>query len=133
MGSMYQVKNLVGNDPCAFWRDIAFLDIQGEGASQKEMLALFSTVLEEHCGFAVTDCGTDPQAYVYLDDAIFTGNRVRRDLESWITDAAPPEARVHIITIALHSSGQYYALGNISKAATRVGKKSNLVGCGRWN
>ena len=122
MASLFQTDDLVGNDPCTFWLGMEFLDIQGGGASQKEMLALFSTVLGEHCGFAVNDCGTDPQAYVYLDDAIFTGNRVRRDLESWIAQTAPPEARVHIITIALHSGGQHYAHDNISKAAKKVGK-----------
>lgn len=123
MEDLFQAEKLVGDDPCIFWNGIEFLDIQGGGASQKEILALFSKVLEKECGFTVADCGNDPHAYVYLDDAIFTGNRVRRDLEDWITKDAPFEAKVHVITIALHSGGQYYAEGKIKKAAEKAEKK----------
>lgn len=120
---LFQTEKLVGEDPCAFWKGVQFLDIQGGGASQKEMLALFSKVLEKECGFETADCGAEPHAFVYLDDAIFTGNRVRRDLETWIANQAPAEATVHVITIALHSGGQYYASGRINAAAKRAGKK----------
>ena len=119
---LFQTEQLAGDDPCAFWNDIEFLDIQGGGASQKAMLALFSKVLEKECGFTVADCGNDPHAYVYIDDAIFTGNRLRQDLEAWITEDAPGEAQVHIITIALHGGGQYYAKSKIEDAAERAGK-----------
>ena len=57
-----------------------------------------------------------------LDDAIFTGNRLRKDLEAWLTNDALVEAHVHIITIALHSGGQYYANGKIEEAAKKAGK-----------
>lgn len=127
LAGLFQTEKLAGDDPCTFWKDVKFLDIQGGGASQKEMLALFSKVLEKKCGFAAIDCGAAPHAFVYLDDAIFTGNRVRRDLETWIAKEAPAEAKVHVITIALHSGGQYYANGKIKEAATAAGKKVDLT------
>ena len=127
LAGLFQTKKLVGDDPCAFWKDVKFLDIQGGGASQKEMLALFSKVLSKKCGFEAADCGAAPHAFVYLDDAIFTGNRVRRDLETWIAMDAPTEAKVHVITIALHSGGQYYAQGKIKEAAKAADKSINLT------
>ncbi len=127
LGGLFQTDKLVGDDPCAFWRNVSFLDIQGGGASQKEMLALFSKVLNKKCGFETADCGGAPQAFVYLDDAIFTGNRVRRDFEGWIADRAPSNAEVHIIVIALHSGGQYYASGKIKEAAKNAGKNINFT------
>lgn len=127
LAGLFQSEKLVGGDPCTFWKGVKFLDIQGGGASQKEMLALFSKVLEEKCGFAASDCGAAPHAYVYLDDAIFTGNRVRRDLETWIAKEAPVEAKVHVITIALHSGGYYYANGKIKEAARAAGKNVDLT------
>jgi len=127
LAGLFQTKKLVGDDPCAFWKGVKFLDIQGGGASQKEMLALFSKVLEKECGFVASDCGTAPQAFVYLDDAIFTGNRVRRDLETWVANQALAEAKVHVITIALHSGGQYYAKGKIREAARAAGKNIELT------
>lgn len=110
-----RAEKLVGKEPCAFWRSINFLDIQGGGNSQTEMLELFSSLLEEGCGFRIDDCGSD-NVYVYLDDAIFTGNRVRKDLEKWIAESAPAKATIYIISIALHSNGQYYANGHIADA-----------------
>jgi hypothetical protein len=123
LGGLFKTEKLVGDDPCKFWKGVRFLDIQGGGNSQKEMLALFSRFLKKHCGFDVADCGEIPTAFAYLDDAIFTGNRVRRDLEVWIKTDAPANAALHVITIALHSGGQYYASSNIAKAANAAGKK----------
>jgi hypothetical protein len=118
MKGLFKSENLVGTDPCAFWKGVKFLDIQQGGASQKEMLALFNAVLERECGFGVDDCGEKgTDVFIYLDDAIFTGNRVRNDFEHWIANAAPAKATVHVITIALHSGGQYYARKKIHECA----------------
>ena len=127
LAGLFQTEKLVGGDPCAFWKGVKFLDIQGGGASQKEMLALFSKVLEKQCGIETAECGAAPHAFIYMDDAIFTGNRVRRDLEKWIAEQAPAEAKVHVITIALHSGGHYYANGKIKEALTATGKNVDLT------
>ena len=116
-------EKLVENDSCAFWRSVHFLDIQGGGNSQTDILALFNEVLQEKCGFGIDDCGEESITYLYLDDGVFTGNRVRRDLETWIKDRAPSEATLHIVSIATHSGGQYYANKNISNAARIAEKK----------
>lgn len=120
---LIQTEKLVGTDPCAFWRDVHFLDIQGGGNSQTEMLALFNELLLENCGLELAQCGSGSSSvFLYLDDAIFTGNRVRRDLEAWIRDEAPKMAVLHIVSIAFHSGGQYYANGYFDKAALSAKK-----------
>lgn len=126
LAGLFQTKKLVGDDPCAFWNGVKFLDIQGGGASQKEMLALFSKVLEKQCGFAVAGCGAEPEAFLYLDDAIFTGNRVRRDLEAWINEDAPEKAKLHVVVIATHE-GSYYSRNKVSEAAKAAGKKIGIT------
>lgn len=124
------VKNpkLVGTDPCAFWRGVEFLDIQGGGNSQRDMLTLFSDALQKECGFTTAQCG-GPKAttFLYLDDALFTGNRILRDLTGWISSAAPQSATVHVVTIGLHSGGQFYASGRITQAARAAGKAIALT------
>ena len=124
---LFHAKRLVGDDPCRFWRGVRFLDIQGEGASQKAMLALFSKVLEKECGFTVDDCGTDPNAYVYLDDVSFSGSRIKNDLKAWVADDAPAQASVYIAAIALHRYGRYYASREIDNAAKSAGKSIKLT------
>lgn len=126
LAGLFQTEKLVGEDPCAFWKGVKFLDIQGGGASQKEMLALFSKVLEKKCGFAAADCGAEPEAFLYLDDAIFTGNRVRRDLEAWINKDAPAEAKLHVVVIASHE-GSYYHRNKVGEAARAAGKKISIT------
>ena len=118
---LFHSKKFVSGDPCTFWRGVHFLNIQGGGASQKEMLNLFGAVLEEACGFGLDDCGTDPHAYVYLDDAIFSGGRMRQDLSSWIVDEAPPEARLYVIALATHQSA-YYNRRRVREAVMESGK-----------
>ena len=118
-----KTEELTGKDPCAFWRGVHFLDIQGAGNSQTEMLALFDTILQKKCDFGINECGRENAVYMYLDDGIFTGNRIRRDLEGWVKNRAPAKAEVHIVTIALHSSGRYYAKGKIEQTAMTANKK----------
>src|SRR3989344_3764212 len=79
LNRLIKSEKIAGADPCAFWKSVRFLDIQGGGNSQREMLALFDQLLKKVCGFGMDHCGKNPSVFVYLDDAIFTGNRVRRD------------------------------------------------------
>ena len=128
VADLFKTERLVGDDPRAFWKGVKFLDIQGGGASQKEMLALFNKVLEKECGFTVDDCGADPYAFVYLDDAIFSGGRIRHDLASWIANDAPDEANLHVIVIAIHQ-GAYYSYDKVEEARRASGKKIEIT---RW-
>lgn len=117
-----RAEKLIGDNAQQFWRSANFLDIQGGGGSQTDMLALFSEQLTSEFGFSVDECGQSSDVFIYLDDGIFTGNRVRRDLEGWIHDHAPAQAAVHVICIALHSGGHYYASGKIQAAIRASGK-----------
>src|SRR5262245_55700569 len=57
MNAVLTKKELTGEDRCAFWKATKFLDIQGGGNSQREMLALFSQQLKNECGFEIGECG----------------------------------------------------------------------------
>ena len=128
LSGLLRNDGLVEGSPCDFWPTIHFLDIQGGGNSQREMRAIFGQLLEHECDISIDDCGSDnPAAFVYLDDAIFSGNRVRRDVESWIQTSAPNDIRLHIISIAYHTGGQYYADGRIRAAANAAGKRIDVT------
>jgi hypothetical protein len=128
LAAVVKNKKLAGDDPCSFWADVHFLRIQGAGNSQREMLAMFDGILEEECGLKTEDCGKTPITYLYLDDAIFTGNRVRIDLGSWIRSDAPAKAKVNVITIALHRGGRYFASTKIKESASAAEKEIDV----RW-
>lgn len=108
LNRLFRTKELVGNDPCSFWNGVEFLDIQGGGASQTQMLTLFRKILENNCGFCVNDCSKSASTFFYIDDATFTGSRIKQDLEGWVSSEAPAKATVHIIVIGMHTGAKYY-------------------------
>lgn len=122
-----RTSQLTGDRPNEFWRSANLLDIQGGGSSQTDMLALFSEQLEDEYGFSIDDCGQGDEVFIYLDDGIFTGNRVRRDLEGWIGGNAPAQAKVHVICIAEHSGGRYYANTEIQKVIRGSAKNIDIT------
>jgi hypothetical protein len=119
-------KNLAGEDPCAFWASAHFLSIQQNGHSQKEMLEIFDAALRAQCKLRVKDCGRDGGAYIYLDDVMFSGNRVGNDLAEWIKEEAPAKATVHVVVAAIHTSGEYLVGKRIKQNIADSGKKIEI-------
>lgn len=122
----YVIRTKRALDPCEFWRSVAFLDVQQKGNSQRNLLCIFSQLLQEECGFAMSDCGASAQHFIYLDDALFSGGRIESDLIRWVENDAPGNARVTILTLARHTQGSFFAEGNIAKAAQAAGKRIAL-------
>ena len=117
---------LVGNDPVAFWRGVRFLHLQQVGHSQADMLALFDTALHAAFGLRVADCGAEPERFLYLDDCVFSGGRVGSDLVRWINEQAPRDATVVVLTVAVHTLGEYFAGKDIAAAANAAGKAIDI-------
>ena len=120
-------KDLAGDDPATFWRGVRFLRLQQVGHSQRDMLALFDKALNHAFGLKIADCGAEkPHTFVYLDDAVYSGGRVKSDIIRWINSDAPADAKVAVIVMALHALGEYFANGDITKAAQAAGKAINI-------
>ena len=123
LSSVLRAKKLVGDDPATFWPNVNFLNIQSVGQSQSEILRLFGELLKREFDLDLDECGHDSERFVYLDDATFTGNRVRNDLMRWIEQDAPASAKVEIVVFAFHTLGQYYASKGLQSAAAKANKK----------
>ena len=106
-------KDLVGDDPCKFWEGVHLLDIQKGGESQKEMRAVFDTLLENELNIRSIVDDRNASTFIYIDDGIYTGNRVLNDLRSWIDERAPHNAKLHVIANVVHRGGEFYAAGKI--------------------
>ncbi len=100
-------REVVDHYSCEFWRSANLLDIQEQGKSQSEIRELVASLIQEKCGTEIDYLGIDGGDFVYLDDAIFTGERVIRDLSDWMRASAPQGARVRLMTIASHAYGKY--------------------------
>lgn len=127
IGGLLTTPKLAGSSPCDFWKTANFLSIQGGGNSQREMLAMFEAVLQNTCGLKLSDCGSDHGPYIYLDDVIFTGNRIKNDIRGWIQSSAPSAAKAHVVVIGLHRGGQWYARTKIDEGAKAAGKEVGIT------
>lgn len=106
---------------------VYFLNVQIRGNSQRALLSIVDEILREDYGCSIAMCGTvSIETCVYIDDCIFTGNRLRYDLTgtdspAWITRIAPPYCRLLIYTGAMHTEGKNYAERFIMSAANEKG------------
>lgn len=120
-------KELVGDDPEAFWCDTQLLQIQQGGRSQSELVGIFDDVLQDECEIGCEDCDGE-ETFVYLDDAVFSGNRLLNDLRPWIANDAPDRATVHVVVMALHTGGWHYATSRLEQVAAKAKKKIKFKG-----
>jgi len=111
---------LVGSDPAAFWARANVLDIQLRGGSQRAMRELLAPLLLQATGLSLNLCGGGDR-FVYLDDILFTGDRIERDLVAWLPNA-PPGAHVDIVIFAAHSYGRYQLEEKLKELSRTAGE-----------
>lgn len=119
-------EKLAGHEPCTFWRNANFLKIQQHGESQKAFLQIFGECLMKQCSLDINKCGNPAGPYIYLDDIVFSGNRIKNDLTGWIAKNAPTNATVHIIVVAVHTGGEYYVRTSLEKVSSEAKKNISL-------
>ena len=120
--NLIEYEKLVGDKPRDFWQNATILDIQQRGHSQTEIRELFGQTLKRKYGLSIDECGSRGGGFIYLDDALFTGNRIGTDLSDWIANC-PEEATLHIIVIASHRLGEWQCSGSLSRAIREAGKE----------
>lgn len=115
--------SLAGSDPASFWANSVVRNIQLAGSSQRDLLEVFGEVLKDQLGVALGRCPQVAERIIYIDDGVFSGTRTQTDLCAWIERHAPPSSNVYVITMAMHSGGQWFAKGRIEKAAKTAVKR----------
>lgn len=100
-------KKLAGVKPKDYWSNVSLLAIQKDGDSQRMMNKKFNKIIKEELNIDLPENDLKKKYFLHLDDFLFTGNRLRTDLQEWFK-TAPFEKRLDIIYIGYHKSGQYY-------------------------
>jgi hypothetical protein len=114
------------SSPQDYWRRVNILNIQKGGNSQRELRDMFGEVLQETHGFTLADTGSADGDFIYLDDCVGTGSRVRTDICSWIENDAPHRINLHIITPILYA-GSWWIDKKIEETATVSGKTITIT------
>jgi hypothetical protein len=126
LDSLASEAKIAGENPAEFWKHAAVLRIQKRGSSQKEMVALFDEVLRSRFGVGAASAPSPSGVYVYLDDAVYSGGHLRSDVLAWINNDAPEKFVLHVIVMAVHTYGEYYATKAIREAATNAKKDATV-------
>ena len=76
-------------------------------------MKIIDKILQEDYGLHLHECGAEsPNTFVYVDDCIYTGNRLRYDLTAgggttspaWISRDAPFGCNLKILMVASHTA-----------------------------
>lgn len=119
-------KNSIDEDPL---KGIYFLDIQESGKSQSKLIELLKYHVNEKykCSIRTGNMGNE-KYYVYLDDGLFTGSRLRKDIKRCL-DIIPEGARIDVIYIIACRSGLDFSRNELKE----VCKTKNIeINIHRW-
>ena len=133
------IKNeIVGKyDPVTRISQVNFLNIQTKGESQKELLKIVDEILQEDYGFTTTDVSSKEliTTHVYIDDALYTGNRICYDLieesneHAWLRSGVQARSKLLIYTIANHLQGTNF----VEKKVRPVLREKDISGTSKWS
>ncbi|WP_375200626.1 phosphoribosyltransferase-like protein [Lysinibacillus sp. RS11] len=102
-----------------------FINPQTIGNSQKELLSVLDRIIQEKYNISISECGKeDVLSYIYIDDGIYSGNRVIRDLQNWSRsfEDVSDVSRVDIVVLAIHNRN----IGYIKKELEKVLPKTKF-------
>lgn len=109
------------NNQADFWSKISLCDIQQNGNSQKELVLLVCQNVRSTYGFE-PNVNSDAVHHIYIDDFLFSGNRLISDLRQWIINDAPRKCDVSVVLIGWYQSGIWYVQNELPRLAKANGK-----------
>lgn len=114
---------IMGEDPRRSLTQIQFLDIQINGHSQKRLLDLLEKYYLEKKKVTINRCNNmNVKKYIYLDDCMYTGSTLIKDISHWIDDMSPnSNTKLYVLFIGLYN-------GNFEYVSDRIVKKCNEKG-----
>lgn len=116
------LQDLASNGKGEHWSRIALLRLQSKQKSQASICAEFETLVRATHGVTVSSAA-DGVHFLYLDDGIFTGSSIIRDLVDWVENDAPAVAKLIVYVPVLHTYGAWRIDDTVSKAATKAKKQ----------
>ncbi len=109
-----------------WWKSSNFLWLSRKGQSQRIMRDMIDKSLQDTYGLSITDCGSELQRYIYLDDVVCTGTQWNYAVNGWLKRerkklAGDEEVHLHLIALACHRDRQDYWIGKLKTEAKVLG------------
>lgn len=120
------LKPYFENQRAISWNNVSLLNIQKNGSSQTVMTNKLAARIYQQDALSTKVNDLSSNVFIYLDDFIFSGNRVLRDVREWIASFAPQSCQLVIATIGYFTYGQYYVQQKLNEAIRLSGKNIHL-------
>ncbi|PNI03273.1 hypothetical protein C1N32_16870 [Vibrio diazotrophicus] len=118
-------KKFTGNDSRDFWSQVSLCDIQINGHSQRELVTLLSNTVFEQ--FEIRpNINQDSEHHIYVDDFLFSGDRIKNDLKVWIRDTAPEKFNLSIVLMGFYRLGYWKVKQELENFAKSLNKNMTL-------
>ena len=121
------LRGIVTKYPGDFWSQSRILNIQQDGNSQSDMIELMKPILLDEHAYSVEIEPNSAKYSIYLDDAIFTGNRIISDLSNWRPNELMNTTALYIFVFSLHTSGRYWIEKNKAKFSSHFTGKPHFA------
>lgn len=117
---LLDTKDLFGDYPAQIIRTSHFLNIQGGGQSQRKTLELLNQLTVGRYNTSVFERPVNLVRYFYLDDILFSGNRVLNDIRDWLPQALP-NTDLHLVFNVIHEQGLRYVVNKLNPLVKEKG------------
>ena len=103
-------EEIMGDNPLRTLNHTQFLDIQSKGNSQKRLVEQIEKYYKEKKSALINKNNHKKvERYIYLDDCVYTGYTVLKDITNWIENGNPnPGAELDIITWGVYTGMRDY-------------------------
>ena len=119
-------KNATDADP---FKGICFLDIQESGKSQIQLIEILKDEANKKYGCSIrTGNPGQENYYVYLDDGLYTGSRLRKDIKRCL-QTIPEGSHIDVIYLIACRSGMDFSKSVLEKVCKTKNIKLNIH---RW-
>lgn len=110
-------------------RDICFLDIQESGKSQSQLIEMLKEEVSTKYGYSIKSGNPGQEKhYVYLDDGLYTGSRLRKDIKKCL-NTIPEGSRIDVIYLVACSNGMEFSVKKLEDACK---DRKIIINFQRW-
>lgn len=115
---IWRTKGIMETNPASTVSKIQFLDIQNKGESQKRLVGLLEKHYYKNNNVLINRRNNpEVQKYIYLDDCMFTGLTLIKDICNWIDNGKPNRnTKLDIVFLGIYN-------GNFEYVKKRVREK----------
>lgn len=101
---------LTGGNPRLYWSTTSLAEIQQRGSSQRILFQMLRQAAAEEFGSTFRFGGVESPRHFYIDDFIFSGQRLKEDFSRWIAGGrlSQQPRQLDIGLFGVHSLGLYY-------------------------